>query len=382
VFVTRSITRRKAPHHSIHRAIKIDGTRTAEGNGCAIIAAMKSYKRIATEEAFATREQIRLFRKLLDDGYDDPGFVSLWGFYLGSPGERARFIIDRLQDLGPQRIADMDATGIDVQVLSLTSPGVQVFDAATANALAADSNDELAAAIAKYPTRYVGLAAAAPQDPAAAAREIERAVTKLGMRGVILNSHTQGERLDDPKFWDIFAAAEALEVPVYLHPNSPPRDMIQPYLEVGLDGAVFGFQAETGLHMLRIIVAGVFDRFPRLRMIIGHCGEALPFWLYRIDYMHAAATRANRHPHMPKLQRTPGEYLRDNVYVTNSGVAWAPAIMLCHQVMGPDHTLYAMDYPYQYLPSEVTVSDELPMSAADKKKYFQTNAEKLFRIPG
>ena len=341
---------------------------------------MKDYKRIATEEAFATREQIRLFRKLLDDGYDDPGFVSLWGFYLRSPSERARFIIDRLQELGAPRVADMDASGIDVQVLSLTSPGVQVFDAATANALATQSNDELAAAIAKYPTRYVGLAAAAPQDPAAAAKEIERGVTKLGLRGVIVNSHTMGERLDDPKFWDIFAAAEALDVPVYLHPNSPPRDMIQPYLEVGLDGAVFGFQAETGLHMLRIIVAGVFDRFPKLKMVIGHCGEALPFWLYRIDYMHAAATRANRHPHMPKLKRTPGEYLRDNVYVTNSGVAWAPAIMLCHQVMGPDHTLYAMDYPYQYLPSEVTVSDELPMSAADKKKYFQTNAERLFRI--
>ena len=341
---------------------------------------MKPYKRIATEEAFATREQIRLFRKLLDDGCDDPGFVSLWGFYLRSPGERARFIIDRLQDLGPQRIADMDASGIDVQVLSLTSPGVQVFDAATANALAISSNDELAAAIAKFPTRYAGLAAAAPQDPAAAAKEIERGVTKLGLRGVIMNSHTMGERLDNSKFWDIFAAAEALDVPIYLHPNSPPRDMIQPYLEVGLDGAVFGFQAETGLHMLRIIVAGVFDRFPKLKMIIGHCGEALPFWLYRIDYMHAAATRANRHPHMPKLKRTPGEYLRDNVYVTNSGVAWAPAIMLCHQVMGPDHTLYAMDYPYQYLPSEVTVSDELPMSAADKKKYFQSNAEQLFRL--
>lgn len=341
---------------------------------------MREYKRIAAEEAFATREQIRLFRKLLDDGYDDPGFVSLWGFYARSPSERARFVIDRLLDLGPQRIADMDASGIDVQVLSLTSPGVQVFDAATANALARSSNDELAAAIAKYPDRYVGLAAAAPQDPAAAAREIERGVTKLGLRGVILNSHTMGERLDNPKFWEIFAAAEALDVPIYLHPNSPPRDMIQPYLEAGLDGAVFGFQAETGLHMLRIIVAGVFDRFPKLKMIIGHCGEALPFWLYRIDYMHAAATRANRHPHMPKLKRTPGEYLRDNVYVTNSGVAWAPAIMLCHQVMGPDHTLYAMDYPYQYLPSEVTVSDELPMSAADKKKYFQTNAERLFRI--
>jgi 2,3-dihydroxybenzoate decarboxylase len=341
---------------------------------------MPAYKRIATEEAWATADQLDRYRKLLAGGYDDPGFRSLWGFYLGSPSERARFIIERLQNLGPERIADMDASGIDIQVLMLTSPGVQVFDAATANALAAASNDELAAAIARYPTRYVGLAAAAPQDPKAAAKEIERGVRKLGLKGVIINSHTQGERLDNPKFWDIFAAAEALDVPIYLHPNSPPRDMIQPYLEAGLDGAVFGFQAETGLHMLRIITSGVFDEFPKLKMAIGHCGEALPFWLYRIDYMHRAAVAANRFPHLRKLKRSPGEYLRDNVYVTNSGVAWAPAIMLCHQVMGPEHTLYAMDYPYQYLASEVTVSDELPMSADDKKKYFQSNAEKLFKI--
>ena len=345
-------------------------------------ASTRDYRRIATEEAFATRDQVAQFRKLLASGYDDPGFLSLWGFYLNSPSERARFIVDRLQDLGPNRIADMDASGIDMQVLSLTSPGVQVFDAATANALAASANDELAEAIRRYPTRYVGLAAAAPQDPKTAAKEIERGVSKLGLKGVIMNSHTMGERLDDPKFWDIFAAAESLDVPLYLHPNSPPRDMIQPYLEKGLDGAVFGFQAETGLHMLRIIVSGAFDEFPNLKFVIGHCGEALPFWLYRIDYMHAAATRANRHPHLRKLKRTPGEYLRENVYVTNSGVAWEPAIMLCHQVMGADHTMYAMDYPYQFLPSEVTVSDELPMTPADKKKYFQTNAERLFKIGG
>jgi 5-carboxyvanillate decarboxylase len=341
---------------------------------------MADYRRIATEEAFATRAQLNAYRKLLADGYDDPGFRSLWGFYLGSPSERARFIIDRLQNLGAERVADMDASGIDMQVLSLTSPGVQVFDAATAIALARDCNDELAAAIARHPTRFVGLAAAAPQDPRAAAQEIERGVRKLGLRGVIINSHTKGERLDDPKFWDIFAAAEALDVPVYLHPNAPPRDMIAPYLEAGLDGAVFGFQAETGLHMLRIIVAGVFDRFPKLKMIIGHCGEALPFWMYRIDFMHRAQIAAKRYPMLKELKRAPSEYLRDNVYVTNSGVAWAPAIMFCHQVMGAEHTLYAMDYPYQYLPSEVTVSDNLPMSDADKKKYFQTNAEKLFRI--
>ncbi len=341
------------------------------------------YRRIAAEEAFATRDMLDRYRRLLASGnHDDPGFNSLWGFYLGSGSERAQSIIQRLQDLGPNRIADMDATGIDMQVLSLTSPGVQVFDPATANALAIDANDELADAIRRYPTRYVGLAAAAPQDPQAAAREIERGVRKLGLKGVIINSHTHGEHLDDPKFWDIFAAAEALDVPIYLHPNTPPPDMIKPFLEAGLDGAIFGFACETGLHMLRIIVAGVFDRFPKLRMIIGHCGEALPFWLYRIDYMHKATLASQRYPFLKQLRRTPGEYLRENVYVTNSGVAWAPAIMLCHQVMGPEHTLYAMDYPYQFVPEEVKASDELPMNALDKKRYFQTNAERLFRIGG
>ena len=152
---------------------------------------MPDYKRIATEEAFATRDQIAQFRKRLADGYDDPGFLSLWGFYLNSPSERARFIVERLQDLGPDRIADMDAAGIDMQVLSLTSPGVQVFDAATANSLAASANDELAEAIRRYPTRYAGLAAAAPQDPKAAAvlaeypqvrwAEITRRALKIGL---------------------------------------------------------------------------------------------------------------------------------------------------------------------------------------------------------
>src|SRR3982750_2976331 len=187
-----------------------------------------SYQRIATEEAFATAEQMRLYRRMLTEGtIQDPGFLSLWGFYLQSPSERATQIIERLQNIDARRIADMDATGISMQILSLTSPGVQVFDAATAVSLARDSNDQLAAAIAKYPTRLSGLAAVAPQNP----RELERGVRTLGLKGAILNSHTLGEYLDDPKFWDIFAAAEALDVPVYLHPNSPSAGLIQPLLQ-------------------------------------------------------------------------------------------------------------------------------------------------------
>ena len=142
--------------------------------------------------------------------------------------------------------------------------------------LAHSDVDQLAEAVRRHPTRFTGMIAVAPQDPAAAAKEIERGVTKLGMNSVIINSHTQGEYLSDSKFWDIFAAAEAHHVPIYLHPNSLPRNMIQPFQECGLDGAIYGFGVETGLHALRIITAGVFDRFPKLQMIIGHMGEALP----------------------------------------------------------------------------------------------------------
>jgi 5-carboxyvanillate decarboxylase len=337
------------------------------------------YRRVATEEAWGPPEMFEQYRKLLErKSLDDPGFNSLWGFYLGSGSERARATVRRLQHVGAERIADMDASGIDVQVLSLTSPGVQVFDAPTANALAASSNDQLAEAIRRYPSRYIGLAAAAPQDPKAAAREIERAVRKLGLRGVIINSHTHHEYLDDPKFWEIFEACESLNVPIYLHPNSPSKGLIGPLLESGLDGAVYGFAVETGMHMLRIIVKGVFDRFPKLQFVIGHCGEALPFWVFRINFMHRAGLAAKRYDFLPQLRKQPGDYLRENVTVTNSGVAWEPAIMLCHQVMGADRVMYAMDYPYQFVPEEVAVSDALPMTALDKRKYFQLNAERVF----
>ena len=340
------------------------------------------YLRIATEEAFATRAMLDLYRRLLADGaLDDPGFASLWGFYLGSQSPRAMGIIERLQDLGERRLGDMDESGIDVQILSLTSPGVQVFDAATAGAVARDANDELAAAIARHPDRYAGLAAAAPQDPASAAKEIERGVRQLGLKGVILNSHTQGEYLDDPKFWPIFEACEALGVPVYLHPNTPSKAMIAPFVTAGLDGAIYGFGVETGLHLLRIIVSGVFDRFPGLRIVVGHCGEALPFWLFRLDYMHRATIASGRYPFMKPLQRRPSDYLRENVYVTTSGMPWEPAILFCRSVLGADRVMYAMDYPYQFVRDEVLASDRLPLAPAEKKEFFQGIAERVFRLP-
>ena len=339
------------------------------------------YLRIATEEAFAPPELISLWRKMLDNGeIDDPGFVSLWGFYIGSPSERATAIIERLQDVGERRIADMDATGIDKQVIALTAPGVQILGKDDAVSFARLANDQLADAVKRHPDRFVGMTAVAPQDPAEAVKEMQRGHNELGMKAVIINSHTHDEYLDDPKFWEIFEAAEALDTPIYLHPNTPSRGLIDPLLEAGLDGAIYGFAVETGMHLLRIITSGVFDRFPKLKIVVGHLGEALPFWLFRLDYMHGATVRSKRYDFMKPLEMPISEYMRRNVYVTTSGMPWEPAIMFCRQVLGADHVLYAMDYPYQFVADEVRASDALDMSTEEKKAFFQTNAETVFGL--
>jgi 2,3-dihydroxybenzoate decarboxylase len=338
------------------------------------------YRRIATEEAFSIPEVLDVYRKEFEKKDLDPGFKGLMGFYMSSSSARAQHIVRCLADLDQLRLQHMDEAGTDVQVLSLTSPGVQFFDAPTAVSLAKIANDRLADAIRRHPTRFAGMLTIAPQDPAAAAKEIQRGVNELGIHSVVINSHTQGEYLSDPKFWDIFAAAESLNVPIYLHPNSLPAQMIAPFQEAGLDGAVYGFGVETGLHALRIITAGVFDRFPKLQMVIGHMGEALPFWMYRLDYMHRATVRSKRYESVKPTQRRVSEYLRENFYITNSGVAWEPAIKFSQAVLGVDRVLYAMDYPYQHEVAEVVTLDRMDMPAEDKKKFFQTNAERVFNI--
>lgn len=345
-----------------------------------VITKSDKYLRISTEEAFAPPEMLKMYLDLYQSrSLDDPGFDSLWGFYLTSMEPRPVAIREKLIDLDEIRLADMDASGIDRQIISLTAPGVQVFDTATAVALATSSNDQLAEAINRHPDRFSGLCAIAPQAPHLAAQELERCV-KLGFKGIINNSHTHGEYLSDPKFWEIFEAAEAMDMPIYLHPNTPPKNMIAPMLEAGLDGAIFGFGVESGMHLLRIITAGVFDRFPKLQMIVGHMGEALPYWLYRLDYMHAAGVKARRYECMKPLQRKVSDYLRENVFITNSGVAWEPAIKFAQSVIGVDRIMYAMDYPYQFSLQEVVDLDNMDMSDADKKMFYQGVAEKVFKL--
>jgi len=341
----------------------------------------RGYLRIATEEAFATREQIDAYLRMVSDGTADKGMTSLWGFYARSPSERAMLIIERLLDLGERRIADMDATGIDVAILSLTSPGVQpLLDTDEAKAMVARANDYLAERCDAYPTRFVGMTSIAPQDPEWSAAEIRRGAAELGFKGVMVNSHTHGHYLDDAKFDPIFRALADTGQPLYIHPSTPPDAMIGPMLDAGLDGAIFGFGGETGMHLLRLITIGIFDRYPDLQIIVGHMGEALPYWLYRLDYMHQAGVRSQRYERMKPLKKTIHDYMRSNVCVTTSGMAWEPAIRFAQEVLGEDRVMYAMDYPYQYVADEVRTHDLLDITDEAKRKLMQTNAERVFAL--
>jgi len=342
----------------------------------------QGYLRIATEEAFSTPELTAAFRDELDAPDVDPGFQSLIGFYLDHPAPRPQFIAQKLLELGDDRIAEMDARGIDRQVLALTAPATNALrDPDRATMVAETANDRLYDAIQTYPDRLSGMAACAPQDPKRAAKEIERAVTKLGLNAVIINSHILGEYLDNPKFAEVLEAAEAMDAPIYIHPNTPPAAMIGPMLEAGLDGAIFGFGVETGMHALRIITSGVLDRYPKLQIVIGHMGEALPYWMYRLDFMHRAGVSTGRYECMKPLKKEKvSNYLKQNFHITNSGVAWEPAIKFAQSVIGEDRVLYAMDFPYQCPVEEVVALDNMDMPLATKKKFFQTNAEALFKI--
>lgn len=335
------------------------------------------YRRIATEEAWVSTGVRTAYEKLLADGAPgEPGFRSMGGAIYG--GGASSRLASALADIGAGRVAAMDELGIDMQLLSLTAPGVQVFDAETATALAIESNDQLVDAVGRYPDRFAGLAAVAPQDPARAAKEIGRAMNALGLNGVVINSHTKGEYLDDEKYWEIFEAAEANDAAIYIHPRTPAPAMLEPYLERGLELAILGFGAEVALHVVALITNGVFDRFPDLRIVIGHAGEGLPYWLYRIDYMQRryreAVTGAK------KLRALPSDYMKSNVFITSSGVAWEPAILFAQQELGVSRVMYAMDYPYQVDVNEVAAYDQFAMDDSTKLMFFQTNAERVFKL--
>jgi predicted TIM-barrel fold metal-dependent hydrolase len=285
----------------------------------------------------------------------------------------------KLVDLGAQRIADMDAGKVDVQVLSLAALGLQMLDSPTATRLMHDANDELAAAVRANPKRLQGFANVDLGSPGEAAREIERCITELGFKGVMVNGTTGGTFLDDARFTPIFEAAQALDVPIYLHPAPPLEPVYKTYFEnlpagVGrlLSMAGWGWHVETGLHVLRLILAGVFDRFPKQQLIIGHMGEDLPFSLAR-----AASVMGHAAKH---LQRTIPEYFHDNVHVTNSGYFTQPPFLCALQVVGIDRLLYSVDYPFSDTTKGKKFLDEMSLSPADFAKFTHQNAQRLLKL--
>jgi 5-carboxyvanillate decarboxylase len=334
-------------------------------------------RRIAVEEAFLTEDIAREWSKVLAGADVEPGFRMMGDTILGqSPG--ARRVHEQLIDVGAGRIALMDATGIDMQIVSMTAPGVQVFDPATATRLARESNDVLVEAIKGHPTRLAGLAAVAPQNPGSAAAELARVAGLSGIKGLIINSHTGGEYLDAAKYWPIFEAAEDLGLPLYLHPREPSPSMIGPYLEYGLYFAGWGFAAEAGLHAMRLIMSGVFERFPKLQIILGHMGEAIPFWLQRIDNRYLLQVKIGA---VTKLARLPSEYFLQNFVITTSGVCSEPALRLSLEVLGVDRILFAADYPYESVEEAVSFMDRADLSDDARGRIYWQNAARIFHLP-
>lgn len=333
----------------------------------------KKYRLVATEEAFLTPQQAASFRTMAATEWHDPD-INMWRSFLNNEP-----LIRRLLDFEQERLAIMDQFGVDMHVLSLTAPGVQMLDADAATKMAAEANDLLAETVKKHPTRYAGLASFAPQDPNRAAKEIQRAMTDLKLNGLIVNSHTNGEYLDDPKYWPIFEAATALDAAIYIHPRNLPQhadDILQATLN--LDGAIWGFQVETGLHAMRLIVGGVFDKFPNLKIVLGHMGEAVPYWLYRIDYMYDVYTSRGRDAH--KIKRKPSEYVKDNFLITSSGVNDHNVLKYCHSALGPNNIMFAIDYPYQETEGAARFMQTAPLPEQDVEKIAHGNAERIFHI--
>ena len=318
------------------------------------------------EEHCTTPEVMEAWRALDPRWRDDPSLQ------VASMDMNARPLVE----LDGSRFAAMDDAGLDVQVLSLTSPGLQILDRADAVALQSVTNDRIAEAVRAHPQRLQGFAALATQDPAEAAAELERAVTKGGLSGAMVLGRTRENSLDQRESWPIFEAAEALRAPLYLHPQSPPRAVRDAYYRVE-DGMLstalalwgIGWHYDTGVQLLRMIVNGVFDRFPGLQVIVGHWGEVVLFYLERIDEIAPFA----------KLDRPLADYFRENVYFTPSGMFSERYLRWVIEVVGVERVLYSTDYPFIRTPPGGARGflENAGLSGADREKIASGNWERL-----
>jgi 2,3-dihydroxybenzoate decarboxylase len=318
-----------------------------------------------------------MLKKLaLEEHFLSPGLIDYWTPTVAELDRgKADMLFRRVTDFGEQRLAAMDAAGIERAVLGIAGPGVQAEGViATAVRKAKESNDYLAREIQARPDRFLGFAHLAMQDPAAAADELERCVKELQFCGAMINGHTNGVYLDDPIYDVFWERAEALEAPVYLHPNDPvvPAPVLNGYQVLRRATWEWGF--ETGSHALRLIFGGVFDRFPRARLVLGHLGETLPYLLWRFD------SRAGPGFYDAGLKKLPSQYLKDNLWVTISGMLSAEPLYCAISALGPDRVMFASDYPFEDAKEAGHFLDTVRLEEGLRTAVAFRNAERLFNL--
>ena len=310
----------------------------------------------------------------------DPALVIKRGYPAPDAPSARPEIDDRLKDFGEARLKSLDDAGVSLQVLGPSGPGADLLPPGEGPAFARELNDALAAQIALHPDRYAGFAHLPLTAPQAAADELERCVTKLGFHGCMVNGSTDGKFLDDPMFEPVLARAEALDVPIYVHPGIPPQAVREAYYG-GLKGplptifarAGYGWHAETAVHIIRLALSGALDKHPRLQIIIGHQGEGLPAMLDRFEETFSGA--------VPKfLQRHPAQTILDQVHVTTSGFYNLPSFLMLMQIFGADRIMFSVDYPFSSNAVARAFLDSLPLSPADRVKIAHGNADKLLKL--
>jgi predicted TIM-barrel fold metal-dependent hydrolase len=318
----------------------------------------------------------------LEEHYATPGFLNGPGRAFveraARTGDRMGRILEQVRDVGEARIAEMDSARIDMQVLSLNSPGVEQLDADEAAVLAREANDFVADAVKRHPKRFAGFAAIPTAAPEKAADELERTVREHGFKGALINGHHRERYLDDKFFWPILERAESLGVLIYLHPTQPPQAVVEasfagfsPDVSFMFANAGWGWHIETAVHVLRMILGGVFDRYPKLQIVVGHMGEALPFMLSRVDIMTPAITG---------LKRPISAYLRENVHYTFSGFNFIATFLDLSLQVGVDRIMFSADYPYGSMAQARAFLDQLPVSASDRERIAHGNAERLLGL--
>jgi 2,3-dihydroxybenzoate decarboxylase len=310
----------------------------------------------------------------LEEHFISPGLVEYW---LPTMADVPKPVCDkihaRLTNFDDLRLGEMDAAGIAFAVLGASGPGVQVeTDTARAIQKAAESNDFLAEQVARHPTRYAGFAHIALQDPEAAAKELDRCVTQLGFKGAMINGHTNGRYLDERAFDPFWAKLEELQVPLYLHPADP----AQQYASFGsykeLTRATWGWGVETGTHALRMIFGGVFDRFPKALLMLGHLGETLPFMLWRLD------SRAKLYG--VKLKREPSQYIRENIAVTISGMYSKEPVDCSIAALGVSRVMFSADYPFEDMAEAGHFMDSVELADSVREAVAWRNAARFLNI--